>query len=179
MYCYICKIRNSEVSHHVFPKDISIRKKWLNTCGLKENHILKNTLICGNHFSETCFHIVNTITKCRSLIKGSVPSLLLLNKKSAERKLQFSVGVTSLEWSKIILEQEPCSPIIDVIAQESLSSELFPKQPIPKKQKRWRPAYLIQVDMTNGFATLQRAREHFEMAMCKINTLQKKVCNLN
>ncbi|KAF5277508.1 hypothetical protein FQA39_LY18485 [Lamprigera yunnana] len=103
-----------------FPKDISIRKKWLNACGLKENDILKNTRICGNHFSETCFHIVNTVTKCRSLIKGSVPSLLLLNKKSAKRKLQFSDGVTSLECSKIILEQEPCSPIIDVIAEESL-----------------------------------------------------------
>ncbi|KAF5279810.1 hypothetical protein FQA39_LY18232 [Lamprigera yunnana] len=157
-----------------FPKDISIRKKWLNACGLKENDILKNTRICGNHFSETCFHIVNTLSKRISLIKGSVPSLLLLNKKSAKRKLQFSDGVTSLECYKIILEQEPCSPIIDVIAQESLSSELSPKQPIPKKQKRWRPAYLNQVDMTNGFATPRRARKHFEMAMCKINTLQKK-----
>ncbi|KAF5285910.1 hypothetical protein FQA39_LY04371 [Lamprigera yunnana] len=162
-----------------FPKDISIRKKWLNACGLKENDILKNTRICGNHFSETCFHIVNTVTKCRSLIKGSVPSLLLLNKKSAQRKLQFSDGGTSLECSKIILEQEHCSPIIDVIAQESLSSELSLKQPIPKKQKRWPPAYLNRVDMTNDFATPRRARKHFEMAMCKINTLQKKVCNLN
>lgn len=46
-------------------------------------------------------------------------------------------------------------------------------------QGRWRPAYLSQVDMVQGFSSPRRAKRHFLMAMSRVHDLKKKVIHLN
>jgi len=64
-----------------YPKDFTLRKKWIEKCGLKKDptEIVKHgTRVCSTHFKLECFK--NTTLKNR-LKPGAVPSLFLDNGK--------------------------------------------------------------------------------------------------
>ncbi|XP_060857297.1 uncharacterized protein LOC132934904 [Metopolophium dirhodum] len=80
-----CSVKNCSNRHSMnlslfgYPKDLSLRKLWMEKCGLKKNPaeiVMSSTRVCGTHFELDCFK--NTELKNR-LKPGSVPSLFLDN----------------------------------------------------------------------------------------------------
>lgn len=64
------------------------------------------------------------------------------------------------------------------VEDETCISLRSPKSNIIK-QKRWRPAYVSQIDIDHAFDTPRRAKRNFGIVVSKLNALKKKVVNLN
>ncbi|XP_043486955.1 uncharacterized protein LOC122514288 [Polistes fuscatus] len=89
--CYLCDRKASKtdnISLHRFPKDLTLRQKWLNVCGLSLDDNVSYTYICSIHFAETDIYKSNTLGRSRSSIKsGVVPSMFITNPLVIQEKV--------------------------------------------------------------------------------------------
>ncbi|XP_008185080.1 uncharacterized protein LOC100573579 isoform X2 [Acyrthosiphon pisum] len=84
-----CSVKNCFNRHSVnlslfgYPKDYTLRKKWIEKCGIKKDPtkiVISAMRVCSTHFELDCF--TNTALKNR-LKPGAVPSLFLVNAPDA------------------------------------------------------------------------------------------------
>nr|XP_022906607.1 THAP domain-containing protein 2-like [Onthophagus taurus] len=196
MYCFVCKVRDNTVSHHLFPKDPDVRQHWLRLFSFEEDDIFKNTKICGKHFENNCF-VEDTICGRKTLRKGSVPTFIQVPIEDCKRELNFDDERTQISNKR----QEKHSSSSVNLEEQALTSpnseEQLPKMPNlkeqtftlqhslvgcnPKKKKRtiWRPCHPEQVDLETGFLTPRRARHNFSLAINKISAMKKKIIKMN
>ncbi|XP_060857552.1 uncharacterized protein LOC132935110 [Metopolophium dirhodum] len=142
-----CSVRNcsnrlsKNFSLFEFPKDLMLRKLWMEKCGLKKNLFdMSSERVCSNHFRLNRF--MNSEVKPR-LKPGAVPSLFLntdivntknipstsfcvnrwlfqLNKKPSSSSSSSSNFVTNMEINKI-----PLSVLIKSTTRNSKDFEVF------------------------------------------------------
>ncbi|XP_044577095.1 uncharacterized protein LOC123260167 isoform X3 [Cotesia glomerata] len=89
--CYLCdrkasRADNISLHHFRFPKNLEIRLKWLNACGLTENDDVKRTCICSRHFKADDIYQSKIFGVVKSSIKrNAVPTLYLTNPLSIDK----------------------------------------------------------------------------------------------
>ncbi|CAG5090593.1 Protein of unknown function [Cotesia congregata] len=72
--------RADNISLHRFPKNLDVRIKWLNACGLTINDDVRRTSICSRHFKAEDICQSNFFGTVKSSIKrNAVPTLHLIN----------------------------------------------------------------------------------------------------
>ncbi|XP_044586914.1 uncharacterized protein LOC123266645 isoform X2 [Cotesia glomerata] len=87
--CYLCDRKASRADNiflDQFLKNLEIRLKWLNACGLTENDDVKRTCICSRHFKadDICQSKIFGVVKS-SIKRNAVPTLYLTNPLSIDK----------------------------------------------------------------------------------------------
>lgn len=81
--CYLCDriaSQKENISLHSFPKDLTVRQKWINVCGLNVNDDVSRIYICSIHFTELDIKTSNIFGKNKFLLKrGAIPSMFITN----------------------------------------------------------------------------------------------------
>ncbi|KAI4494263.1 hypothetical protein M0802_009132 [Mischocyttarus mexicanus] len=190
--CYLCNRKASKtdnISLHSFPKDLTLRQKWLNVCGLNLDDDVSHIYICSIHFAETDIYKSNTLGRSRSIIKsGVVPSMFITNPLVIQGKLD---DLPSKSHTNVIINENfvKCNYILSNIennvevsdkncnstltANESFASKcsdvdnIAPNDDhscsIPKKQRRFfEPRYISDITVAD-FATPVRANRILEL----------------
>ncbi|XP_003242833.1 uncharacterized protein LOC100572541 isoform X2 [Acyrthosiphon pisum] len=118
-----CSVKNclnrlsKNLSLFGFPKDLTLRKKWMEKCGIKKDPakiVMSSTRVCSSHFELHCFK--NTELKSR-LKPGAVPSLFLDNVPTA---LPISINEVPVLST---CEDQFISPIENEAAEQSSSEK--------------------------------------------------------
>ncbi|XP_024872299.1 uncharacterized protein LOC112454902 isoform X1 [Temnothorax curvispinosus] len=86
--CYLCNrkpSKNEYISVHGFPKNLTLRQKWKDACGLTEADDVSHVYICSVHFVSENLKITKVAGNSRIVLKpGSVPSICIPNSSRFE-----------------------------------------------------------------------------------------------
>lgn len=78
-----CKNVDKTIIYHTFPKDSTLKKKWVFLCRRKDKLNENTARICSNHFDQNDYQEDNLLAqysivkKLKILKKGTVPTKLL------------------------------------------------------------------------------------------------------
>ncbi|XP_018055046.1 PREDICTED: uncharacterized protein LOC108691676 isoform X2 [Atta colombica] len=125
-YCILCCNHDKTVSYHKFPKDMHIRKKWLEFCNFGENFAVKtSTYLCSKHFTEKDYLLTATN---RILMSGSIPSIYHVKKRKSNQNYNSKVEIAKCyknEYMVNMCQEESCSTMINVCEKEPSCSTVI------------------------------------------------------
>ncbi|XP_046740903.1 uncharacterized protein LOC124408197 [Diprion similis] len=80
--CLICKVEPSPIyerSFHMFPKNESLKQKWLDAINVLKTPNFKTAYICSDHFKAESFSYSNELRQRKRLCKEAVPQQKNIN----------------------------------------------------------------------------------------------------
>ncbi|XP_067207122.1 uncharacterized protein [Linepithema humile] len=102
-YCILCGSRRQKgISYHGFPKNLELRTKWLEFCGMEEHHLRSVSTICSSHFKDE--DLISQLGK-RIVKPNAIPSFFHLRKMKKKSKHQTLTDKSQEESGRDFIEK--------------------------------------------------------------------------
>ncbi|XP_056636782.1 uncharacterized protein LOC130445245 [Diorhabda sublineata] len=195
--CYLCDRKASQadnISLHRFPKNLDIRIKWLNACGLTINDDVRRTTICSRHFKAEDICQSNIFGMVKSSIKrNAVPTIYIPNPTNINASNKPQLNSTLENFKVETSERSINSGVYEKDFIESNFIKIEDENNVPdkntspsqcQKRKFFDPRYVSEISPTD-FSTPKKAKRTLDLIKQtdkrkteKIKQLQRKIRNL-
>ncbi|XP_032682405.1 uncharacterized protein LOC116849388 [Odontomachus brunneus] len=123
--CCVCSVEDSQFdnrSFHLFPKNESLRQKWIEAVNLTKPVNLKYTYMCGIHFDDKYFFEIDANRKKKRLRPEAIP--YNINKNTSQNVLNENEPSNEPVSKKIVDEESFVQQVKDVVLNEEFPEHL-------------------------------------------------------